>query len=96
MKQQENNRDVQLELDFARYQIRKASIAHGAEGAVYRCTCGRLSIEDLIDLEHAAELRQAVNLIFPGEQILLSDVAVEHIEPGWIKMEGRVVTKAKS
>jgi hypothetical protein len=88
--QLKDGNDSCLELNFERYQIRGASIGPSQQGSVYRCTCGHLSIGDLIDLEHAAETKQAVNLIFVGGQLLLLDVAVEHIEPGWVRVEGRV------
>jgi hypothetical protein len=88
--QQKTGSDSCLELNFTGYQIRGASISPSQQGPVYRCTCGRLTIGDLIDLEHAAEWRQAVKLFLSDTQLLLLDVEVEHIEPGWVRVEGRV------
>src|SRR5689334_14765638 len=89
--QRHENGDCRLELNCCGLQLRTASIGHSAKGTVYRCSCGPLTDDDLMNLERAANQRDLVRLVFSDALIVIADIWVRRPEPGWAQIEGRLV-----
>jgi hypothetical protein len=82
-----------VELNSVDYQVTSASMGHGRSGAVFRCTLRPVTTEVLEELELAAQSNGMVRLVFPKEPLLLERIDVQRIEPGCIRLAGRVSTK---
>ena len=80
-----------LELNCADYRVTAASIGHGRDGAVFRCTIGPVTDELLRALDDAARSADPVRLVFPKQPLLLERIQVKRIEPGRVRIAGRVV-----
>ena len=89
---EENGGATWLELNCSRYQLQAASISHSADGTVFRCSCGPLSDDRVAAVHRAARDGTPVWLVFPESQVVIADVSVELAQPGWVQLEGRVVT----
>jgi len=89
---EENGGATWLELNCSRYQLQAASISHSADGTVFRCSCGPLTDDRVAAVHRAARDGTPVWLVFPEAQVVIADVSVELAQPGWVQLEGRVVT----
>jgi hypothetical protein len=82
-----------VELNSVDYQVTSASMGHGRHGAVFRCTLRPVTREVLEELELAAQSNGMVRLVFPKEPLLLERIDVQRVEPGCVRLAGRVSTK---
>lgn len=83
---------VCLELQCSGRQLETAKISFSRNGVIYRVTCGPLSDPELVRLERAALTGDLVRLVFPQRSaVMLADITLEHPQPGWAQLEGRVV-----
>ena len=80
-----------FELNCSDYQVKAASIGHGRGGAVFRCTISPVTDEVLKALDAAARSEDVVRLVFPKQPLLLERIQVKRIEPGRVRIAGRVV-----
>ena len=83
-----------LELNCADYRVTAASIGHGRSGAVFRCTISPVTDEMLKALDAAARSEDVIRLIFPKQPLLLERIQVKRVEPGGVRISGRVVDPA--
>ena len=80
-----------FELNCADYEVKAASIGHGRAGAVFRCTISPVTDEVLKALDAAATSEDVIRLVFPKQPLLLERIQVKRIEPGRVRLVGRVV-----
>jgi len=80
-----------VELKCADYQVRSASIGHSGSGDVFRCTLSPVTDDVLESLDAAARANETIRLIFPKEPLLLERVEVKRLEPGCVRIVGRIV-----
>jgi hypothetical protein len=81
-----------VELKCADYQVRSASIGHSSSGDVFRCTLSPVSDDVLESLDAAARANETVRLIFPKEPLVLERIEVKRLEPGCVRIVGRIVS----
>lgn len=79
------------ELNCAELEVSGASIGHGREGAVFRCTISPVTDKVLKALDAAARSEDVVRLLFPKQPLLLERIEVTRVEPGRVQISGRVV-----
>ncbi len=80
-----------LELNSADYRIKSASIGHGRDGEVFRCTLTPVTDEVLEALDAAAHSKRMIRLIFPNHTLGLECIEAVRTEPGCVRIAGRVV-----
>jgi hypothetical protein len=80
-----------VELKCEDYHIRSASIGHGRTGTTFRCTISDVTDDIVETLENAARSDGTVRLVFPKEPLVLERIDVRRVEPGCIRIVGRVV-----
>ncbi len=85
--------DSTVELKCADYQVSSASMGHTRAGAVFRCTVSPVSDETIELLAAAARAQEMIRLVFPKEPLLLERVDVKRLEPGTVRIVGRIVTQ---
>ena len=86
--------DVELNCDD--YHIRSASIGHGRSGTTFRCTISNVADDVVATLEKAARTEGTLRLVFPKEPLVLERIDVRRIEPGCIRIVGRIVEEPGS
>ncbi|HUQ51216.1 MAG TPA: hypothetical protein VM692_03275 [Gammaproteobacteria bacterium] len=82
-----------VELNSVDYEVTSASMGHGRNGAVFRCTLRPVTDAVLEELELAAQSDGMVRLVFPKEPLLLERIDVQQVEPGCVRLAGRVTSK---
>lgn len=82
-----------FELNCSEYQVTGGSMAHGREGAVFRCTIGPVTDEIFEALDAAARSEDVVRLVFPKRPLLLERIEVTRIKPRGVRIAGRVVDR---
>ena len=80
-----------VELNCDDYHIRSASIGHGRNGTTFRCTISDVADDVVETLEDAARADKPIRLVFPKEPLLLERIDVRRVEPGCIRIVGRIV-----
>lgn len=80
-----------FELKCAGYQIKSARIGHGGGGTVFRCTLGPISDDVLEALADAVRAKRVIRFAFPQRPLLLEAVDLRRLDPGFIRIGGRVV-----
>ena len=79
------------ELNCADYDIKSASIGHGREGSVFRCTLSPVA-DDIVDaLDEAVRSNRMIRLVFPKQPLVIESIEVVRLEPGRVRIAGRVV-----
>ena len=86
--------DVELNCDD--YHIRSASIGHGRSGTTFRCTISNVEQHVVSSLEDAARTDGTLRLVFPKEPLVLERIDVRLIEPGCVRIVGRIVEEPSS
>ena len=81
-----------LELNFgADCDVTAASFVPEGDGGTFACSVGPLSDDLVAALNHAAQLRTPVRLLFPGDQsVFLELVTLERKGPQLMRLSGRV------
>jgi hypothetical protein len=83
--------DRSVELDCAEYHVQSASIGHARSAAVFGCTIRTVPDAIVAILDEAARSNESIRLIFPREPLVLERVEVERLEPGCVRIVGRLV-----
>jgi hypothetical protein len=81
-----------FELKCTDYRVRSASIGHSSSGDVFRCTLSPVSEDVLESLDAAARAHETIRLIFPKEPLVLERIEVKRLEPGCVRIVGRIVS----
>jgi hypothetical protein len=89
--EEKSGADACLELNCAGYQLAHASITKGIDGAVYRVNCGPIAESEFVILEHAAQSKTDVRLVFADFKVRLASIEIEHLDAGWVHIAGHVV-----
>ncbi len=84
--------DCSVELDCANYQVRSASIGYTISGAVFGCTLSAVPDSILESLDEAAQSNESIRLIFPKQPLVLERVEIKRLEPGCVRIAGRIVS----
>lgn len=71
--------------------IRSASIGHGRSGTTFRCTISDLTDDVIKTLEKAAGDDGTLRLVFPKQPLVLEHIHVRRVEPGCVRIMGRIV-----
>jgi hypothetical protein len=66
-------------------------MGHGRHGAVFRCTIEPVTDEMLEALDEVARSEDVVRLVFPKQPLLLEKIRIKRVEPGRIRIAGRIV-----
>jgi len=80
-----------FELKSADYQVKSASIGHGRSGDVFRCTLSPVSGDVLDALADAIRAKRMIRFAFPQQPLVIESVDLVQVEPGIIRIGGRVV-----
>jgi hypothetical protein len=83
--------DRGVELDCADSRVSAASIRHTRAGAIFGCTISAVPDEMLESLRAAVDANETIRLIFPKAPLILERVEVERVEPGCVRIVGRIV-----
>ncbi len=86
---EERDTATQLELNLADYEVRGASVGHGADGSRFACSIGPVSDEAMASLDRVAETHGKIRLLLP-EPLLLDLVTVERKDPKRVRIVGRI------
>lgn len=81
-----------IDVTCADYDVTSASIAHSPGGAVFRCTISPVTDQVIARLDAAARANGTIRLIFPKEPLILERVEVKRIEPGRVRIRGKIVS----
>ena len=81
-----------VELRCSGRQLERAHITLSREGVLYRVTCGPLEEHELTQLTRTAAADGTVRLSFPESGVVLTRFKVESPRPGWVVLEGFVVS----
>jgi len=79
------------ELNCADYDIKSASIGHGREGSVFRCTVSPVDDEVMDALDEAVRSNRMIRFVFPKQPLVIESIEVVRLEPGHVRIAGRVV-----
>jgi hypothetical protein len=79
-----------FELNCANYHVKAASIGHGRGGSVFRCTLSPVSDEVLEALDDAVRSNRMIRFVFPKQPLVLESIEVVRLEPGRVRISGRV------
>ena len=82
---------VSIDLNCDGAELKAASIGHGRDGYVFRFTIGPISEDLLKGLHAAARVNSMIRLMFPEQPLLLERVAIEQIEPRFVRIFGHIV-----
>lgn len=66
-------------------------MAHGRGGAVFRCTLSPVTDETLEALTEAIRAKRTIRFAFPKRPLVLEAIEVVRLEPGRIRIAGRVL-----
>ena len=80
-----------VELNCDDYHIGSASIGHGRSGTTFRCTISDMTDDIVKRLENVARSDGTLRLVFPKEPLILEHIDVRRVEPGCVRIVGRVV-----
>jgi hypothetical protein len=78
------------ELNCAAHQLTDASIS--TRYALFEFRCVTLTEREVVMLEQAAYLHSDVCLSFPATKVWLSEVRVERLDAGSVRVAGQVVS----
>jgi hypothetical protein len=80
-----------VELECSEYEVRSASIGHSRGGATFRCTISPLPDDIMDSLDAAARANETIQLNFK-EPLVLERIEVKRLEPGCVRIVGRIVS----
>jgi len=80
-----------FELNCGDYDFKSASVGHGANGAVFRCTLSPVTEETLEGLADAVRTKRVIRFSFPNHPLILEGIEVVRVAPGSIRIAGRVL-----
>jgi hypothetical protein len=83
-----------FDLQTADYLVKSASIGHGRDGDVFRCTLRPVSGDVLEALAGAVRCKRMIRFAFPQHPLVIESVELVQIEPGLVRIGGRVVQAA--
>jgi hypothetical protein len=79
------------ELNCADYHVKSASIGHGRDGSIFRCTLSPVTAEVLHALDEAVRSNRMIRFVFPKQPLVIESIEVVRLEPGRVQIAGRVV-----
>jgi hypothetical protein len=79
------------ELNCADYHVNSASIGHGRGGSVFRCTLSPVTDEVLQALDDAVRSNRMIRFVFPKQPLVIESIEVVRLQPGHVRIAGRVV-----
>ena len=80
-----------FELNSGDYDFQSASVGHGANGAVFRCTLSPVTDETLHGLTDAIRSKRVIRFAFPNRPLILEGIEVVRVAPGRVRIAGRVL-----
>ena len=80
-----------FELNSGDYDFQSASVGHGANGAVCRCTLSPVTDETLQGLTDAIRSKRVIRFAFPNRPLILEGIEVVRVAPGRVRIAGRVL-----
>ena len=85
-----NGTGYQVVLNCAAHEFVDAATTKGQGPKLFHFRCRTFADDEIAELERAARSRSDVCFFFPDAKLWLSDVRVERLDAGWVRIVGRV------